>query len=123
CEENDDMILIAPIYALPDYNNLHLSSNGNRWYGEYIARSTYNALILGKRDNCVVPYQFVIDGSNIRIKVNAPKLPLVIDTWTVQEVPQYGFKVWKDNIEVTISSITLFGDEITLHCNEDISTG
>lgn len=123
CEENDDMILIAPIYALPDYNNLHLSSNGNRWYGEYIARSTYNALILGKRDNCVVPYQFVIDGSSIRIKVNAPKLPLVIDTWTVQEVPQYGFKVWKDNIEVTISSITLFGDEITLHCNEDISTG
>lgn len=123
CEENDDMILIAPVYALPDYNNLHLSSNGNRWYGEYIARSTYNALILGKRDNCVVPYQFVIDGSSIRIKVNAPKLPLVIDTWTVQEVPQYGFKVWKDNIEVTISSITLFGDEITLHCNEDISTG
>lgn len=123
CEENDDMILIAPIYALPDYNNLHLSSNGNRWYGEYIARSTYNALILGKRDNCVVPYQFVIDGSSIRIKVDAPKLPLVIDTWTVQEVPQYGFKVWKDNIEVTISSITLFGDEIILHCSEDISTG
>lgn len=123
CEENDDMILIAPIYALPDYSNLHLSSNGNRWYGEYIARSTYNALILGKRDNCVVPYQFVIDGSSIRIKVNAPKLPLVIDTWTVQEVPQYGFKVWKDDIEVTISSITLFGDEIILHCNEDISTG
>lgn len=123
CQENNDMILIAPIYAMPDYNNLHLSSNGNRWYGEYIARSTYNALILGKRDNCIVPYQFVIDSTKLKIKVNAPKLPLVIDTWTVQEVPQAGFKVWKNGSEIILSDVTLYGDEITLNCAEDISSG
>lgn len=123
CEENDDMILIAPIYAMPDYNNLHLSSNGNRWYGEYIAKSTYRALVLGLRDSCVVPYQYLVEGSKLKIKVNAPRLPLVLDTWTVQEVPQAGFKVWKDNVEVTISNISLYGDEITLHCSEDISNG
>lgn len=123
CQENNDMILIAPIYAMPDYNNLHLSSNGNRWYGEYIARSTYNALVLGKRDNCITPYQFLIDNTKLKIKVNAPKLPLVIDTWTVQEVPQAGFRIWKDGLEITISNITLYGDEITLNCDTDISNG
>lgn len=123
CEENDDMIIVAPIYAMPDYNNLHLASNGNRWYGEYIARATYNALIMGKRNNCVTIDQIKKSTNEVVIKVNAPQLPLVVDTWTVQEIPDYGFSVWKDGIKCTITNIDIFADVITLTTQENIDSG
>ena len=123
CEENDDMILIAPIYPMPDYNNLHLSSNGYRWFGEYIARTTYNSIVLGKRNNSMIVNQITKKGNEVKISIDVPQLPIVKDTWTVQEIPDLGFTVWKDNVKCTISNIDIFSDVITITTIENIDDG
>lgn len=43
--ENDDVILLTSYYAMPDYNGLHLSSNGYRWFGELLAKQIYKVLV------------------------------------------------------------------------------
>ena len=38
-EENSDVVLLNPHYAMPDYDGGHLSTNGYRWYGELMSKS------------------------------------------------------------------------------------
>ena len=124
-EENDDVILMNPTYNVPDYSGGHLSSNGYRWYGEYIAKQMYRSLLKHQSSVTVQAKEFELLDSNTKILIHCqvPKAPLKLDIKTTQSVSSYGFKVKDDVGEITISSVQIIGGtSILLTLSRAIST-
>lgn len=117
-EENSDVILLNGIYPVTRYNNsnyrAHLSINGSRWFGEMAAKTIFQTLVNGKDYSTVKPLNTYIAGNEIHINMHVPVPPLVIDTYTVPSVANYGFKVTYDGINQTISSVSVKGNDIVL---------
>ena len=88
-EENEDVILLNPVYALP--GPAHPSANGYRWYGELCAFQIYNTLVKGKRTTSVYPKKIRKKNNIIYIDCIVPVPPLQINTWTLPEKENYGF--------------------------------
>jgi hypothetical protein len=114
-KENEDIILLNPYYALPTYQWYHLSTNGQRWQGELIAKTLYKCLIRDERANNILPEKFFVGVDYIRIDFWVPCAPLVIDNTLTFAHPHSGFSVVLDNergnyiskVEVTTNSIYL----------------
>ena len=119
-KENEDVILLPAPYFVPNYNSGHLSTNGYRWYGEYIAKAIFQTLVLDSEFKPLMKDNCIIDGYKIRVKVCNAILPLSIDTYTVEQSKDYGFAVWADSTEVVIDNIELFGDEIIITTLTDL---
>lgn len=119
--ENEDVILMNPTYQTPDYGGGHLSTNGYRWYGELIAKSLVQTLVKGERFQPVTAEKFSRTGPVITITCRVPVAPLVIDTWTKEEVTSYGFRVLNNGVEVPINSVVVSGNSIILTLSSDPS--
>lgn len=119
-QENSDIILLAPNYPVPDYN-LHLSANGYRWYGEYIAKALANVFIENKVPEQIYPQKVVIDGKKVKVSLNVPYKPLVLDTWTINQITNFGFRVYMGGVEQTIDSVTLADDTVIITCAATLS--
>lgn len=122
-EENDDVILLPSPYFTPNYNTSHLTTNGYRWYGEYMAAAAFQTLIQRSKYRPLQVVGAAIEGNNIRLKVSNGYLPLAIDAYTVEQTSQNGFVVWKDDQRYTVQGVELFGDEIILKTGVDLSSG
>lgn len=133
-QENDDVFLLNPVYQLPDYKGLHISTNGARWFGEYIAKSLYNSLVMKRREMPLRPIQIKVTGSNevkIWYNVKQENLPLVFDTWTVQDFTDtstgnqnvLGYRVLRDGSGVNISKAEIENNCVVLTTEQDVSTG
>jgi len=48
---------------------------------------------------------------------------LVIDTWTKETITNYGFRVYKNDSDVSISSVSVISNRIILTVSDDISSG
>lgn len=121
-EENDDVILLQSPYFLPNYNSAHLSTNGYRWYGEYIAKAMLQTLIQKSEYRPLLLSGCIVDGNNIRVKACNASLPLTIDIYTVEEATNYGFALFVDGSEVSISSVSVYGDEIIISSSVNLSS-
>lgn len=123
-EENDDVIMVNPHYALPDYSGIHLSSNGSRWFGEKTGKIMYDYLVDRKSYEPIHPTNFSVVGTKLAISYYVPVPPLVLDTWTTGFVPNYGFAIYKDNVAVSIKSVQISNaNQVVLTCNSDLSGG
>lgn len=120
-EENDDVILLPCPYFVPNYTTtVHLSTNGYRWLGEYIAKEIFKTLIQKSKYITMKIGDVAIEGNNIKVNVVNACKPIVIDTYTVEESENYGFSVWADSNEVIINSIKIYGDDIILQTNTNL---
>ena len=119
-QENEDVFLLNSTYGMPDYGGGHLSTNGYRWYGEMMAKSMYQVFENKKQWNGLELANIQIDGQQVLCDFRVPVLPLIFDTWTKESRTNNGFRVFKDNTEVTISDMTIIGNRVTLITNTDL---
>lgn len=113
-QENNDVVLLPPTYQTSDYGGGHLSTNGYRWYGEYIGKAFTSTFIEKKEYEPIYPTNFSIEDKNLKIEFHVPRLPLVFDTWTTPEVNNYGFKLFQDGNEIGITNVKISRNEVTL---------
>lgn len=123
-EENSDVVLLNPHYAMPDYTNGHLSTNGYRWFGELMSKSLIKELVDSTSAETLKPTNFNIDGKTITIDYNVPVLPMVLDTWTTPMQSNYGFVVYENSSEVVINSVQIINDnQVEITCDTDLVSG
>lgn len=122
-QENDDIILMGPVYQYPEYWRSHLSVNGNRMHGEKTGEHLWNTLVCNSLHQPLHPidYRLNKDEGKIEVDFYVPYLPLVFDTNLVQEIPNYGFKVFVDNIEQSISSVEIVKNTVSIKLTSPIS--
>lgn len=121
-EERDDVVLLPAPYFTPNYENGHLSTNGYRWYGEYIAQAIFQALIQRSKYRPLICSGVMVDGNKIRVKVTGGVLPLKIDTYTAEQVSGYGFAVWADGSRAVVNGVIVYGDEIIISTTSDLTS-
>lgn len=122
-QENDDVFLMNSTYGMPDYTGGHLSTNGYRWYGEMMAKSMYQVFENKKQWNGLELANIQIDNKNVLCDFRAPVLPLVFDDWTKESRTNNGFRIFKNNTEVTITDMTIVNNRVILITNTDLTTG
>ena len=125
-QENEDVILVQTPYFTSHYTNSHhLTQNGYRWLGEYIARYIYTALVEREKPWPMLPASFAVEGGNVvRISISGAKNGLSIDTYTVEDATDnrnlYGFYLEVDGTLVKPADVTVSGSEITLTLPENV---
>ncbi len=123
-QENQDVVIVNPHYAMPDYLGGHMSANGYRWWGELISKSLHEAFVNNKKIGGVVMKNITItDDRTIEIDFLVPTLPLVLDVKTTPLQTSYGFKVRVNGTEKTISSVSVIENKVILKFATKIATG
>ena len=93
-DDTDNFFLLAPTYQTPDFEGGHLTMNGYRWYGEYIAKALYNVYIKRAFWNPLRPTYFKVINNKIYIYFSNGVWPLILNTWTAGDTyKNYGFTV------------------------------
>lgn len=117
--ENDDVILLNPTYAVPDYNGGHLSSNGYRWYGEYIAKQFFKTFVEFKKGEVVQAKSVQLNAAKDKILIECavPSPPLIIDNYLTEIATSAGFKVADSAGILTVTNVQVLNStaiELTL---------
>ncbi|NQD71325.1 hypothetical protein HP439_11395 [Sphingobacterium shayense] len=113
-QENEDVILINPVYFAPGMQPTsdHMSDNGARWYGELLGKALFEAFIKGSRASVVVGKAVsVIDSRTINVQFKVPVQPLIIDTHFSKQVSNAGFYVTNNIGSMSIQSISVVGGD------------
>ncbi len=121
--ENPDVIIVNPHYAMPHYGGGHLSTNGYRWYGELMAKSLYEVLVNNSNFKPVYPTKISINSNTVTINFHVPAKPLVFDTWTTAKVANFGFNVYKDTIPVSLTKTEIVNDTTVVLTSSATLTG
>ncbi|MEN5054404.1 hypothetical protein [Sphingobacterium kitahiroshimense] len=125
--ENDDVILLNPVYPVPGMlpTSDHMSENGARWYGELLAKSMYEVLIKGKDYNAITLEQsHIVDRTTIDLIFKVPAEPLVIDTFTTMPQSNHGFVVLNNDVSVGLSSVSIINSNtIRIKMVSDLENG
>lgn len=121
-QENEDVVMLNPHYALSDYSGGHLSTNGYRWFGEMTGKLLYDVLVENKTYSPVYPEKISVEGNKINIDFHVPYPPLVLDTWTNNKATYFGFSVYNDN-SITILQNVEIKDEtkVVITANKDLT--
>jgi sucrose-6-phosphate hydrolase SacC (GH32 family) len=118
--ENADIVCAGPVYQMTNYNHGHLDANGYRWYGEMLGKVYNKALIEGGDFMPLQPKSIRRDINNaqkIIIKFHVPVPPLVFDVKTMPRITNYGFQIYHNRANQSITDIQVLGDdEIEITC-------
>lgn len=122
-EENEDVYILQSPYFVPNYNTGHLTTNGYRWYGEFIAKYLFSLLFQNSKYEPIYPFDYKIENDKIHIYVNNNIGKLQLDTTLVEESQNFGFAVFINSIynQDNISNINIVNNIITITCNQDLS--
>lgn len=115
--ERDDCVLVAPLYALPHRDNVHLDRNSYALFGGQIGKAMYKRLWRGEDWTCLRPSSVVGNGNTITLTLVGAVNGLTFDTISVTDPGNFGFRVISDGGDLTISNI-----EITSGRNVRITT-
>jgi hypothetical protein len=125
------IILACPKYMLPYHpGDVHLTSDGYRWLGEYHSRA-YEYLLQGKQWQPLWPIAIAHTSSTqVLVTFNVPAGPLVFDTNSVTEptsIPgqKYGFEVFNPTGRTpSITTVTLIGsNQVLIQFDTPLVTG
>jgi hypothetical protein len=124
-QENADVVLLNPHYALSHGSDGHLSANGYRWVGEIFGNILAEVLIESNEYKTIQPIDIQSSGNLVTVDYHVPSPPLVFDTWTTEDYSHastpksyyYGFKVYKNGNQVTISNIAISGNKVLITCS------
>ena len=118
-QENADVILVQTPYFASHYTvSHHLTQNGYRWLGEYIARYMFTALVEREKPWPMLPSAFETEEGTVRVTVDGAVDGLSVDTYTVEDATNnkncYGFYLTVDGALVVPDTVTVEGNEILL---------
>ena len=121
-QENDDVFLMPSPYFVPDYG-AHLSTNGYRWYGEFLAKALFSILYQNSYWKPILPYQYKIDDSKIIISLENNVGKLQFDVTLVEQSTNNGFAVFiNDSYSASnISSVEIDDNHIVITCNQSLT--
>lgn len=121
-KENNDVILMNPHYFCPTSDGGHLTANGYRWYGEYIAKAIFEAVFYNNRYKAIQPKSITINQTEITIELSVPYLPIKVDTGMISEQPNLGFALYRGEEELQILSAKAYASGIiTLTSSIDLT--
>jgi uncharacterized repeat protein (TIGR02543 family) len=124
--EHSDIVCAGPVYQMTNYNHGHLDANGYRWYGEMLGKVYSKVKIGGENFMPLQPKAIYRDAANakkIRIKFYVPVPPLVLDTKTMPQIANYGFLVYHNQANQTITSVQVVGDDVVeITCANDLDS-
>jgi hypothetical protein len=116
-EEHDDVILMNPHYFCTTGSGGHLTANGYRWYGEYIAKSLYESLVHGNRYSSVTLRSVErIDSFRFIVNLNVVHPPLLFDTNEIEVADGYGFAIWADGVMKSVVASIYSPTQIMIEC-------
>lgn len=120
--ENSDVILMNPHYFCPTSDGGHLTANGYRWYGEYIAKAVFEALFYNSRYKAIQPKKVTINQTEVTVELSVPYLPVKVDTGMIKEQSNYGFALYKGEEEIQVLSAKVYSSGIiTLTSSRDLT--
>lgn len=113
--ENPLFHLACPDYAIgaEDYYTdlLHMKGPGYAQVGSYMARSWKGSLwAVGGKAKVLQMVSATRAGRNVQVLFDVPVKPLQIDTATVQEQEDYGFRFFDSTGQIPISNVTINTD-------------
>lgn len=124
-EENEDVVLLPAPYFTPNYDDGHLTTNGYRWFGEYIAKEIFEVSCLKSYTEQLKAVSVTYDSHHVYIDTAGGTLPLVIDNYTVEETTQYGFRIMANEndpkVDFPITDISIEGSRIILTVENDMT--
>lgn len=122
--EVDEIIIAAPMYHLERHSDhIHLENTGSRQAGAHIGDVAATLIAEG-----VIPTKWecvsaVARGASLRVRFNAPVLPIVIDATDLASTSQNGFAVEDGTGTLTLSGFTVENDnELVITLNRSLGT-
>lgn len=112
-QKSDRFFLTTPTYHLPHSDGVHLTAVGYKWAGAYFGRA-YSEIVQGRKPRWLNPVSATRRGAEVRVRMQVPTLPLVLDTITLAATADHGFRVTDGGVTATISSITVDGSEVVI---------
>ena len=121
-EENEDVFLMPSPYFVPNYNSGHLTTNGYRWYGEFLAKALFSILCQNSYWKPMLPYQCKIEDNKIIISIENNSGKLQFDAELVEQSNNQGFSVYIDDVYAdVITSVDIDENRIVLTCNRTLT--
>jgi hypothetical protein len=112
--ENDLIHIVIPIYHIElAADNTHLTAGGYRHVGAYFGRAVYE-LYKGLVPQSLHPISATRRGAEVRVRMNVPTAPMVLDAVDLYSTTDSGFAVEDTTGVLTISSITIDGDDVVI---------
>lgn len=121
-EENEDVFLMPSLYFVPNYNRGHLTTNGYRWYGEFLAKALFSILCQNSYWKPMLPYQFKVIEDKIYISIENNVGKLVIDNVITDNHTNSGFAVFLDGVYNSsyIQNVSIDKNDIIITCNQNL---
>ena len=115
--EHEDIIMVGPHYFCPVSDGGHLTPNGYRWYGEYIAKALYLTLIYGQRVAPILPKSIKLENFRQRIVIDflLPNPPFRLNEILTPSVKDYGFAFYKSGVRQEISNILIRENQVIIY--------
>lgn len=109
--------MMGPHYFCPVSDGGHLTSNGYRWYGEYIAKALYQTLIYGQRLTPILPKEIKIEHAKQRVVIDflLPNPPFKLNEILTPSVQDYGFAFYKNKVKQEISNIIIRENQVIIY--------
>lgn len=115
CQQSDEFLMATPMYHMPyAEDDIHLTNVGYKWMGAYFGRAYKQLIVDNKKPDFINPIVARLNGTELRIKFDVPKLPLVLDTTTLAATTNHGFKVTDNGLNVAFSTPTIDGDTVVI---------
>lgn len=112
--DSDLVSLVGPCYHMPFVDDRHLTSEGYRVSGAMFARAMFSFAATGVLMEPLHVVEARISGNSVVLYYNRPDLEL--DVNLVPEQVDYGFKVNDGTSDVTINSVSVTRNAVTLEC-------
>jgi len=111
-----DMYCVGPKYHLPYVaDGIHLTAAGYFLLGEYHARVVEQVVLDAGEWEPVAPSSITRVGTSVVVQFTVPTGPLVVDTSTLDAVPNHGFSWHDDTGSTEVESVEVTGsDEVTV---------
>ena len=113
--DHDKFMFATACYHLPFAgDHIHLTNIGYKWMGAYFGRAYKQYMIDGRKPDFINPLSAYIKGNQIIVKFDVPVLPLKIDTSTLANTTNAGFRVVDGVNNVAISSVSALNDTVVI---------
>lgn len=99
---------------------IHFTPAFRRIYGAYLNIAAYSLLYENRKFLPLHPIKLTVIGNNLQVKYYVPKGFLVLDTATVPDPGNYGFRIVKNNNDLVLSNIKVLpdGETLSIDCSE-----
>lgn len=112
--ENDLIHTVIPIYHIEHAtDDTHLTAGGYRHVGAYFGRAVYE-MKQGLVPQSLRPISATRRGTEIRVRMNVPTGPMVLDATNLYSTTDSGFAVEDATGVLTISTIAIDGDDVVI---------